>query len=55
MKSNQHILYDINKNYEKELYFLKNYNIEKSIKIQFIDKLYILVNMNYNNFINMNE
>lgn len=43
-----------NKDYIDELKYLEGYNINNEEKIRFIEKLYKLAHMNFNNFIENN-
>jgi len=40
--------------YQEELEYLEKYDISEEDKIKFIENLYILANMNFNNFIKNN-
>ena len=40
--------------YQEELKYLKRYDISEEDKIEFIENLYRLANMNFNNFIKNN-
>jgi len=42
------------KDYTKELKCLEKYNVSIEEKIKFIENLYILINMNFTNFIKNN-
>ena len=40
--------------YQEELKYLKNYDMSEDEKIRFIENLYRLANINFNNFIKNN-